>query len=177
MTKKFKLRSIFDTFFNIQLPQFFHPSVSIPSNLPYDNRGVDAYQKSKMIFCLCRRVESCTTIIDTQVRFWLLLKYSTDEMKSFVLHFAPLNFLFRYEFIPFCLLLGNWFPNRVQNKLIETFSRELSNWNWVEMLRFDFLIYAFANSHSAHSGDGIFYANRLYDHSFLGFFVVFLRSW
>lgn len=36
---------------------------------------IDAYQKSKMMFCLCLRVESWTRIIDTQIKLQLLRKY------------------------------------------------------------------------------------------------------
>lgn len=39
----------------------------------------NAYQKSKMIFCLCRRVESWTIIIDTQIKLQIFQKYLTNE--------------------------------------------------------------------------------------------------
>lgn len=87
----------------------------------YDNCHVlafDAYQKSKMMFCLCRRVESWT-IIDTQIKLKTFQKCLIDESWLTLIALCGETFSGIFSFLKksFFACCRNWFAFRLWSEL------------------------------------------------------------
>lgn len=116
---------------NLHNSSFFRQSLFLLSQW-----RVNAYQKSKMMFCLCLRVESCTNIIDTQIKLQLLRKYPKDDWAWTFICTTFRRFLrFLQTFL--CFLLS-WTGFRETCSYIGMLSIELSKWNWAVASETDF---------------------------------------
>lgn len=96
-----------------------------------------AYQKSKMMLCLCRRTESCT-IIDTQIglQFWRKLSKGKLEVDSAWMHFCRLTLLLFYFFA--LRVFRNFQTGFSAETLLTLLLYEISNRNWVACCRWCF---------------------------------------